>query len=106
MARKSKIIISIIILLVILFVAKTLIIELGLPGKEYLAKNIALKYSPIQEMTSIELKWVDIKNFPFYKEGIIYSPVFYVVIGKDKFDREITVYVNNIDLKIHYVDYR
>jgi hypothetical protein len=83
-----------------------LIIELGLPGKEYFAKRIALKYSPIRKLTSAHLKYVDIEDYPFHKQGIIYSPVFYVVDRTDKFDREITVYVNNIDMRIHYIEYK
>jgi uncharacterized protein YpmB len=53
----------------------------------------------------MQLTWVDITKYPFYKEGIIYSAMFYMVKGTDKFDREIAVYVNNFDLKIHYVEY-
>lgn len=106
MSKKCKaILISIIILAMLFPIAKAMIIELGLPGKDYIARGIALKYSPIAEITSMEHKWIDIKPYPFYKKDIIYSPVFYVVKGRDKFDRELTVYINNTDLKIHYIEY-
>jgi hypothetical protein len=106
MNKKCKIIlISLIIVLILFPLSKSIIIGLGLPGKDYFAKSTALKYSPISEFKSMQLTWVDIKNYPFYKEGIIYSPVFYLVKGTDKFNREVTVYVNNIDLKIHYIEY-
>ena len=103
--KYMNILISIIIFAILLLFSRAVVIKLGLPGKEYFAKSIALKYSPVVKLTNMQLKKVDIENYPFYKKDIIYSPVFYVINGTDKFNREVTVYINNIDLKIHYIEY-